>query len=169
MTKKVYLALYKRTLPVKSWTTLKERSVDEIIRFFTKSKYSHCELAIDRGDGYYDCYSASPRDSGVRYKRMALRNSRWDLIPVAVAPSRVKRFYRNTKGMKYDLWGAFAFALVLTKQREKRFFCSEWCWHALGGCEGWRFSPAQLSVIAKSKVCPRACSVPANTLQKRNN
>ncbi len=145
--RQVYLALYKYKKPVRNLKTFIKRFLDEIIRFFTKSRYSHCEIAIERSDGYYDCYSASPRDSGVRYKRMALYETRWELIPVAVAPSRIQRFFKKTKGKQYDLWGALAIALVLTKHRKNRYFCSEWCWEALGGKDGWRFSPAQLGAI----------------------
>ena len=53
----VQLALYKAP---GEWT-------NALIRWWTRSQYSHCELVIDG-----TCYSSSERDRGVRSKVMAL-------------------------------------------------------------------------------------------------
>ena len=39
---------------------------DKLIRWWTKSSYSHCELIFS--DGIF--FSADPRDGGVRYKNI---------------------------------------------------------------------------------------------------
>lgn len=150
---KVYLALYKG----------KGNWVDKIIRFFTKGKYSHCELAVERHKFYtgerlpeisYDCYSSSPRDGGVRRKTINVQdNQQWDLILLPnVNPNTIYAYFSKTKGQKYDFWGAIGVVLGMNHDRQK-FFCSEWCWQALkGGEQGWRFSPNLLAEIAKGKM-----------------
>lgn len=81
---KVYLALYKG-----SGGSLYDRLTDWLIRKITKGKYSHCEIAVkketnftDRYDceEYYECYSSSVRDGGVRKKVIHLDDGKWDLI-----------------------------------------------------------------------------------------
>ncbi len=148
MKRKVYLALYKHKKPVKSWRDFVDRFLDELIRFITKSPYSHCELAIENSSGSYDCYSSSVQDKGVRGVILNLCPERWDLIPIDVEAEQIEKFYLHTKHCKYDAKGAFG-VLLGFKQRKNRYFCSEWCWAAMGGTDGWRFSPAQLAAIAK--------------------
>ena len=67
MANRIYLAFYKhkRSFLKEPFKAL----ADAVTRFFTKGKYSHCEIAIERmefvqGDHYehvtvFDCYSAS--------------------------------------------------------------------------------------------------------------
>ena len=61
----VQLALYKAS---GNW-------INRLIRWWTGSQYSHCELVV-RGT----CYSSSVRDGGVRAKVMALPSDKWDVI-----------------------------------------------------------------------------------------
>ena len=78
----IYLALYKGRRDG-AWykpSIAAARLSDWTIRTFTQSIYSHCELAIAREDGQYDCYSSSIRDGGVRMKTMKLPADKWDLI-----------------------------------------------------------------------------------------
>ncbi|MBF0785417.1 enoyl-CoA hydratase [Muribacter muris] len=144
----IYLALYKG----------KGDWVDRLVRFFTKGKYSHCEIAIERhqfqsGDYYpiisYECYSASPRDNGVRCKKINLTDRlTWELIELeGITESQIKAYFERTKGKQYDLWGAIGVVLGFKQKRDK-FFCSEWCFNALRNSDqGWRFSPNQLAII----------------------
>ncbi len=148
MNRKVYLALYKHKKPIKSWRDFVDRFLDELIRFITKSPYSHCELAVENDKGSYDCYSSSVQDKGVRCIVLRLLPERWDLIPLDIEHTKIENFYLHTIHYKYDMKGAFG-VLFGFKQRKNRYFCSEWCWAAIGGDEGWRFSPAQLAAVAK--------------------
>lgn len=143
----IYLALYKG----------KGNWVDKLVRFFTKGKYSHCEIAIkkSRVEGHYDyqewfeCYSASPRDNGVRCKIINVSDRvKWDLIALnGIDESQIHAYFELTKGRKYDFWGAVGVVLGFRQKREK-FFCSEWCFNALRRSDqGWRFSPNQLAII----------------------
>ena len=49
--------------------------VDWIVRKWTKSIYSHCEVVI--GDEWF---SSSPRDGGVRMKKIEYKPEDWDLV-----------------------------------------------------------------------------------------
>ncbi|PID66593.1 MAG: hypothetical protein CR975_02135 [Gammaproteobacteria bacterium] len=143
-----YLAFYRHKQRVRSWRTFKDRFIDDATRLFTRGPYSHCELAILQPDGRYLCYSASIRDNGVRSRLMELPESHWDLIPVTEKSYQISRYFSKTQQKRYDLPGALGLFLPF-KQRGNRFFCSEWCWQAIGGEQGWRFSPNQLAKIAK--------------------
>lgn len=141
---KIYLACYHGKAS-KRW----HRICDGITKFFTRGKYSHCELAIHLCDNKYKCYSSSYRDGGVRVKTMTLDPVKWDLIPLDITPTQLERYFNATKGSHYDLLGALGVVSGLRQHKDK-YFCSEWCFNALtGGQEGWRFSPVQLSLIAR--------------------
>ncbi|MBR0573358.1 MULTISPECIES: enoyl-CoA hydratase [Pasteurellaceae] len=146
---KIYLGFYKG----------KGNFVDRIIRFFTKGKYSHCELIIERKNIYggryhfnekisYDCYSSSPRDGGVRLKNININSENWDLVQLEnVTEQQIISYFQQTKGKKYDLWGAIGVCLGIKDERDK-YFCSEWCFNVIfGSDQGWRFSPNQLSAL----------------------
>ena len=98
----VYLALYKgkRDGKLSDWTVLKARIGDALTRFFTRGKYSHCEIAVKNGSEF-DCYSSSIRDGGVRVKTMPLPSEKWDLIELPDTEN-VKIVFEKTRGKKYD-------------------------------------------------------------------
>ncbi|QIW15866.1 enoyl-CoA hydratase [Pasteurellaceae bacterium RH1A] len=154
---KVYLALYKGRA-----TNWQERLEDWLIRKLTKGQYSHCELAIYKYDirdhyykeEWYECYSSSPRDGGVRCKNIHVSDlSKWDLIELPhVTEAQIKAYFEQTKGQKYDWWGVLGIVFGI-KQKRTKYFCSEWCFNAIQNSdEGWRFSPNQLAVIFKKGV-----------------
>lgn len=149
---KIYLAMYKGK--AKHW---RERLEDALIRFFTRSPYSHCEIVFEHhkisGPYYeleveYECFSASPRDGGVRCKSICFDISKWDFIEVrGVSEAQVRSYFYQTQGKQYDLLGALGLVFGI-RERKARFFCSEWCYNALfQSSEGWRFSPAQLATL----------------------
>ncbi|MCK3654925.1 enoyl-CoA hydratase [Pasteurellaceae bacterium Macca] len=144
----VYLALYKGE---GNW-------VDKVIRVFTRGRYSHCEIAVFQreivghyhAEEWFDSYSSSPRDGGVRCKKFSkFDRLNWDLIPLSgISEAQIHAFFHQTQGAKYDFVGAIGILFGI-RQSKTRWFCSEWCWQALGGEEGWRFSPSALGVIIK--------------------
>lgn len=142
---KVYLACYHGRADKLSY-----RIFDGITRFFTRGKYSHCEIAIALPDGRYQCYSSSYRDGGVRTKTMHLDDKKWDLLPLdGLAFADVEDYYRQTKGADYDLLGALGCVAGL-RQHADRYFCSEWCFNVIfGSNQGFRFSPNQLAEIVR--------------------
>ncbi|EXI62239.1 enoyl-CoA hydratase [Mannheimia granulomatis] len=148
---KVYLALYKG-----SGGSLYDRLTDWIIRKVTKGKYSHCEIAVRKSEikdhyhreVWYECYTSSPRDGGVRKKEINLDDGKWDLIELPnVHEQQVKAFFYDTKGKPYDWRGMFGIVFGI-KQKQDKYFCSEWCFNLISGEEqGWRFNPNDLAVI----------------------
>ena len=157
MTDKVYLALYKHKRsfqkePLKAAT-------DAITRILTKGKYSHCELVIEqikfsdadhhKQEIIYQCFSSSVQDGGVRCKEIDMMSGKWDLIELRNRdPNQILNYFNQTKGMKYDWWGAIGVVIGI-KQKRSKYFCSEWCYNALadGDLDGWRFSSNGLAVI----------------------
>lgn len=152
---KVYLALYKGRRDGKGFKVWKSRLGDWLTRKLTKGIYSHCEIAIKTETEFetplYNCYSASVRDGGVRQKTMPLPREKWDLIELDNNINSVINFYLITQNQKYDWLGALGVVLKIPQNRQK-YFCSEWCWEALGGKAGWRFSPNDLAVLFKTKT-----------------
>lgn len=113
---------------------------DKIIRFVTRSPYSHCELV---SDGIW--YSTSPRDLRVRAKEIVPNPLSWDYVEVKGNKARVITLYLETKGAKYDWLGIiFAQLLPFGLHSKKRWFCSEWCAAALELKEPHKYSPALL-------------------------
>ena len=143
---KVYLALYHGRAN-KLWY----RICDSITKFFTRGKYSHCEIAVHLHDNNYKCYSSSYRDGGVRVKVMTLDKSKWDLIPLDITPEQVREYFDATQGAGYDLLGALGCVAGL-RQHPTKYFCSEWCFNAITGAQdGWRVSPVMLHVFCKTR------------------
>ena len=150
---KIYLALYKG-----SGGNLYDRLIDWLIRKITKGQQSHCAIAIQKceikdhyhREEWYECYSSSPRDGGVRQNVIPLNDGKWDLIELPNLTEReVKAYFKQTKGKSYDWRGVLGIALGV-KQKQDKYFCSEWCFNLIKHCnEGWRFSPNQLAAIFK--------------------
>lgn len=131
----IYLALYKG----------KGKLFNRLIRFWTRSPYSHCELVMP--DGRW--LSASAMDGGVRAKHIQLDLTHWDLLPLPWADARTVHhvFYRH-QGKGYDWLGVFLSQLLpVAISSPKRMFCSEFCAAALGFPTPQRFSPAQLGEV----------------------
>ena len=100
------------------------------VRLWTWSRWSHIELVVDGV-----CYSASPRDGGVRSKVIDLASGRWDVVDVEVPEERALRavswFLVNT-GDKYDWAGIWRFVLPFLPHSESRWFCFESVGEAMG-------------------------------------
>ena len=98
--------------------------VDKVIRWWTKSQYSHVEVVV--GDTWI---SSSPRDGGVRSMRMEDYNAEhWDIIDYpGVSAADVFDLFRRTKGDDYDFIGIlFSEVLPLGIQSKSKWYCSEW-------------------------------------------
>ena len=145
---RIALALYKGNRSGKwySPSVLQARLGDWLIRTFTRSSYSHCEIAVVVGNNQYNCYSASLRDGGVRLKTMPLPADKWDLIPIRQtnAYADTLNYFGRTQGEGYDFIGACGVILGI-KGSLKKWFCSEWCAAALGVQYPDRYSPQELA------------------------
>lgn len=144
---KIYIAFYKYKRPIDGLKSLWFRTCDEITKFFTKGRYSHCEIAVEQKDGTFMCYSSSVRDKGVRKKLIdILDTSKWDLQEVfdkKVNQYSIESFFQSTKGKNYDLIGALGVILRL-RDNGNKYFCSEWCAEALGYSRAFEYSPVGL-------------------------
>lgn len=125
---KYYLAFYKGT----------GRLDDRLIRFSTRSEFSHVELLLAGDDDYRTrpvaAISASGRDGGVRRKEIDFRSDNWVVLPVfGWAHDDAWKFAFNHLGEGYD-WAAilFSFIIPIRRQANTRWFCSELCAEAIG-------------------------------------
>ncbi len=116
----MYIAFYKG---------FKGKIDDIAISIWTLSKYSHVEL-IGKD---FDFYTASPRQNGVRKKKIPLNDNNWDYFKLDVKISDKKlehmleNLYQLTDKCKYDWLGIFFYEFLPLKQEDpKKFYCSEW-------------------------------------------
>lgn len=109
---------------------------DKLIRWWTESKYSHCELVVD---GVW--YTSSPRDGGV-VKRELKMSSNWDMYDVYVDEKRLEMVMNRNEGAKYD-WLGIVFTQVLPFgiHSKSRMFCSEFVAEVLGYYRPHEWSP----------------------------
>jgi len=123
------------------------RAQDAAIRLATRGTYSHVELipgSITLGDTA-TCLSASGRDGGVRSKRILLKPTSWDLVPLDIAHKPAAQFILARIGARYDYKGILLSQLVaLGRHSETRWFCSEIVAAALGIKNPHRVSPQML-------------------------
>lgn len=149
---KVYLASYKSTQA--GWAGLFNR----LIRWVTKSRYSHSELAIAQSGHPFDapalCVSSSGVDGGVRLKSMRLAPEKWDLIELHhVTDTAVLDFLRTHKGHGYDYVGCVRSVLpFVSREHTTKWFCSELCAHVIGHAEPWRLHPGVLHAVEQSRL-----------------
>ncbi|WP_454255192.1 hypothetical protein [Pseudomonas sp. Marseille-Q8238] len=133
----IHLAMYKG----------KGRLFNRLIRIWTGSIYSHCELVMP--DGRW--LSASAMDGGVRAKRIEQTPGHWDLIPLPWANAdHIESVFARHQGQGYDWAGIFLSQLLSTGlHSERRMFCSEFCAAALGYTGAQRFSPVLLAEVVR--------------------
>ena len=111
-----------------------------LVRWWSKSQYSHCELVV--GDL---AYSSSIRDGGVRSKRIDFRPESWDFVELPWAdPAAVLQQYQYTAGRPYGWLDLIRSQVFNRPGNERGDFCSEWCTRALGLPDPQLYSPATL-------------------------
>lgn len=114
---------------------------NRLTRFWTRSKYSHCEIVIN---GF--CYSSSFMDGGVRKKVIDLTDGKWDLFDIPWASERcILCFFNRSIGSGYD-WAGLLGSQVFNRRcnNPNRYFCSEWAGDALGIPNPEAYSPQSL-------------------------
>lgn len=152
---------------------------NRVIRWRLNGSYSHTELVFEphdpvghlmpdgtaaRGaDGSLWCASSvaaealpvhSPRRAGktggVRFKRIALDTSRWDLQRVAANPVQAAQWFKQHEGELYDWQLVLGFVSWVIPHKAMRWTCSEACAAALRvpDDDAWRFDPVNLPAAA---------------------
>jgi hypothetical protein len=109
----------------------KGKLLNKIIRWRTKSKYSHVELEVLPGI----CWSSSWRDGGVRFKNIDLENANWDCVPLrhvkSVDVNEIIKWCQKLVGARYGVKDVFKFMIPFLRSRRNEWFCSEACLAAL--------------------------------------
>jgi hypothetical protein len=111
---------------------------DVLVRFVTRSEYSHCEIVIDGV-----CWSASPRDGGIRRTSINLQTGHWDVIDIQGDESATEFWFLCREGAGYDWIGLIRTVIPFFPHSESKWFCSEACGAALG-LNASRLSPQDL-------------------------
>lgn len=114
---------------------------NKLIRWWTKSDYSHVELIID---GVW--YSSSHIDGGVRGKVIEPKPGHWDIYQLKNVDTLYARdCIRYALTHKYD-WTGIIFSQIfpLGLQNPERYFCSELVGEALSIDYPQRYSPGEL-------------------------
>lgn len=114
------------------------------VRWWTKSKYSHCELIFSNGQAA----SASFIDGGVRFKDIDFDPDKWDFITLPDSlEAAARNWFVKHQGEKYDLLGNLHFVIGAVGDDKDKWFCSEAMAAALGIADAWRFNPGDLYPI----------------------
>jgi hypothetical protein len=97
----------------------------KLVRWYTKSKYSHVELIIE--DKWI---SISDSKDGVHIYDLEPLHTSWDYVPVEVPADRLEdvwRFIDSQVGKKYDWAGIFftQFLKISDSDAKNKWFCSE--------------------------------------------
>lgn len=116
------------------------------IRWWTNSKYSHCELVIN---GF--CYSSSVQDKGVRKKFIDLDPANWDFVELPWADEqKALNYFEETDAFTYGwlslLWSQMFNRNVPDKGSQ---FCSEWVANAIGLPNAVSYSPRTLGEMCQ--------------------
>lgn len=128
-------------------TSFWHRVQDALIRFATRSDYSHVELIEGPAEHGAEavCLSSSGRDGGVRVKPILLKPESWDLVEMPDQPAEIGQFIRDRVGARYDYVGiVLSQILSLGRHSPDKWFCSEICAAALGMPNAQRMSPQAL-------------------------
>jgi hypothetical protein len=120
---------------------------NRLVRWWTRSPYSHVELIFMEGPrtGRGLAFSASYMDGGVRDKAIDFDPQKWDFVDL---PHELREqawdWFCAHEGQGYDLLGNLHFILSAVGDDKRRWFCSEAVAAALGMPNPERFDPGTL-------------------------
>ena len=122
--------------------------IDKLIRIWTNSPYSHCELVVDN----WSMFSSSWLDGGVRVK-YSYNKDMWDVYETNVYETDNIRLTMIKEIWKeYDYYWIFLSQIFpLNKQNPNKWFCSEICWYILWLDNPSQYNPGALYKILKNK------------------
>lgn len=128
---------------------------NKIVRWWTKSPYSHVELILPDDVTWIRIGPfSSSKLCAIKKEKWDPKN--WDFITLAVTEQQldtIKEFFERTKGCKYDWWGMILSHLMPFKiKRKGRWYCSEWIAHALRVSRviDWRVA----RIFERAKISP---------------
>jgi len=131
------IAFYKGTH--KGWKGF----ADVLIRWWLNGKYSHAELIFHDGISA----SSSYLDGGVRFKQIVYHPDRWDIVDIGGDEDAARDWFVNHLHLDYDMLGAMGFVTRFSAGSNKKVFCTEAIFSALGFKETWRIDPCTARII----------------------
>ena len=125
--------------------------IDNLISWWTRGPYSHCEIlfTMDPKTKIAQCASSN-RGIGVAFDNITLTPAEWDImdLPNANYQDCVK-WFNDHAGEQYDYTGLLGIISPIGNEYN-HWFCSEACAASLGIPEPWRFDPNRLAVVLKA-------------------
>jgi hypothetical protein len=128
--------------------------IDRLIRWRTKSIYSHVEIIFEAA-GWDLWFSSSPREGGARFKRVKADATHWDYLDLGSGETLAFERARTLKNKRYDYLGAILGVGLKTKiENPRRYFCCEAVAFALEGVIKLTSvsSPGELYLEAKAAI-----------------
>jgi hypothetical protein len=118
-------------------------TLSKIIAFFSRGRYSHCELMFNNGD----MFSMSPKTMRGRFlKKYSIDKSKYYTVDIGTFIDNeeevVYDFCKKYAGVKYDWFGAmFSIFNTCRFENKKKFFCSEIITEALRQTRYYKWLP----------------------------
>lgn len=96
----------------------------KLIRFGTRSEYSHCDLI---GPGGRSIIGAVPFKGVVEYPlgERVIQSTRWAIYEIDADPVLAWHYAQGQIGKGYDWLGVFGIALMRDWEADDKWFCSE--------------------------------------------
>lgn len=104
--------------------------LDKLVRWWTSSLYSHCEILFNDGR----IYSADGWNSKMVRYTTKYNLDNWAVLEVPLTDTKyrhLKNWCSDRVGQKYDWLGVIRFVLPFVPQSDDKWFCSELCGAAL--------------------------------------
>ena len=120
---------------------------NRLVRWWTRSEYSHVELIFIEGPKTGRCLAASSSamDGGVRSKVIDFDPALWDFVDLPDQLwDQAWTWFCNHDGAAYDYLGNVPFVLSPVAGSKRKWFCSEAVAAALGIPDPGRFDPGTL-------------------------
>ena len=162
----------------KSTRTGLQGLANRIIRLRLRGPYSHTEVVFQPGDGVdalmpdgtcepdangalwcASSVAAEPMPShsprrvgrvgGVRFKRIVIDPSHWDVLPYRRDPVAAAQWFWVRAGALYDWQLVLGFVAWFMPQKATRYTCSEAAAAAGQFAEPWRFDPCVLHAVVE--------------------
>jgi hypothetical protein len=112
----------------------KGNCLNGIVRWWTKSDYSHAEIMLPDGITWIGI-SPFLKSKVASRKKLIIDYSEWDFVDIPVNQEQldiIMEFFEDTEGHGYDWAGMLLSQFLPCKiKHKKRWYCSEWIAYAL--------------------------------------